>query len=169
MLSIKALVCLAALIAVAAKQHKVVKTPGKRTKYFYPELEQLNCLHNLLGRTTRYWDCCKPSCGWPGKGPANPVHSCANNGYTIVDVNQQSGCNGGPAFACNNQAPWVINDTLSYGFAAFSADPNTPCCHCYRLDFTSTAVAGKSMIVQVHPSNYALFSFAPMSFCQLIV
>lgn len=29
------------------------------------------------GVTTRYWDCCKPSCGWPGKASVtNPVKTC---------------------------------------------------------------------------------------------
>lgn len=30
------------------------------------------------GVTTRYWDCCKPSCGWSGKAlVTNPVDTCA--------------------------------------------------------------------------------------------
>ena len=71
------------------------------------------------GVTTRYWDCCKPSCGWPGKASVTrPVQTCAQNGATVVDSNTQSGCNGGTAYTCNNQQPWSVSATLSYGFAA---------------------------------------------------
>jgi hypothetical protein len=71
------------------------------------------------GVTTRYWDCCKASCGWPGKAIfSNPVETCTINGITQIDVNAQSGCNGGPAYMCNNQQPWNVSDNLSYGYAA---------------------------------------------------
>jgi hypothetical protein len=71
------------------------------------------------GVTTRYWDCCKASCGWQGKASVtNPVETCSNNGITSVDVNTQSGCNGGTAYMCNNQLPWNVSSTLSYGYAA---------------------------------------------------
>lgn len=73
----------------------------------------------LNGATTRYWDCCKPSCGWPGKAPVtNPVQTCAIDGITPIDINTQSGCIGGTAFTCNNQQPWSVNDTLAYGYAS---------------------------------------------------
>ena len=71
------------------------------------------------GVTTRYWDCCKASCGWSGKASVtNPVTTCAANGVTPVDVNTQSGCNGGTGYMCNNQQPWNVSATLSYGYAA---------------------------------------------------
>lgn len=42
------------------------------------------------GTTTRYWDCCKASCSWPGKAPVtNPVGTCAKDGVKLVDVNVQ--------------------------------------------------------------------------------
>ena len=48
---------------------------------------------------------------------------------------------------CSDQSPWAVSDSLAYGFAAVSASaPN--CCSCYKLTFTSTAIAGKTMIVQ---------------------
>ena len=73
------------------------------------------------GVTTRYWDCCKASCGWSGKAPvSNPVRTCAKDGVTPVSINTQSGCNNGFAFMCNNQQPWSVSSTLSYGFAAAS-------------------------------------------------
>lgn len=46
--------------------------------------------------TTRYWDCCKPSCGWNGKAHVtSPVKTCAKNGVTVIDNNIQSGCAAG--------------------------------------------------------------------------
>jgi hypothetical protein len=71
------------------------------------------------GVTTRYWDCCKASCGWAGKAAVTgPVQTCAKDGVTRVNVNTESGCNGGSAFMCNNQQPWSVSSTLSYGYAA---------------------------------------------------
>ena len=71
------------------------------------------------GVTTRYWDCCKASCAWAGKASVtNPVQTCARDGVTPVDVNAPSGCNGGNAYMCNNQQPWNVSSTLSYGYAA---------------------------------------------------
>ncbi|CAF1614567.1 unnamed protein product [Didymodactylos carnosus] len=71
------------------------------------------------GKTTRYWDCCKASCGWAGKAMvSSPVQTCQANGVAAVGINEQSGCNGGNAYMCNNQQPWAVNDKLSYGFAA---------------------------------------------------
>lgn len=52
---------------------------------------------------------------------------------------------------CGNQSPWAVSDTLAYGFAATSIAGGTEaswCCACYELTFTSTAIAGKKMIVQ---------------------
>ena len=71
------------------------------------------------GVTTRYWDCCKASCAWAGKASVHsPVKTCAKDGVSKVDVNAQSGCNGGGAYVCNDQQPWAVNDNLAYGFAA---------------------------------------------------
>ena len=71
------------------------------------------------GKTTRYWDCCKPSCGWPGKASVtNQVKTCARNGVTRIDADTQSGCNDGDGYVCNNQQPWNVSLTRSYGFAA---------------------------------------------------
>ncbi len=71
------------------------------------------------GITTRYWDCCKASCGWAGKASVtNPVETCAQDGHTSVDVNTQSVCSGGSAYMCTNQQPWNVSSTLSYGYAA---------------------------------------------------
>ncbi|KAL1931150.1 hypothetical protein VTP01DRAFT_10287 [Rhizomucor pusillus] len=105
------------------------------------------------GTTTRYWDCCKASCSWPGKAPVtNPVGTCAKDGVKLVDVNVQSGCNGGEGYMCNDNQPWAVDDNLSYGFAAASISGKSEsdfCCSCYELTFSSGEIEGKKMVVQV--------------------
>ena len=112
--------------------------------------------------TTRYWDCCKPSCGWNGKADfSSPVESCtADNKPTNPAAG--TGCNGGDAFQCADQQPWAINDTMSYGFAGVYIMPaltrggieDAWCCACYQLDFTSDPLIGKSMIIQASNTAY---------------
>ncbi|KAI6212593.1 Cellulase [Aphelenchoides besseyi] len=106
------------------------------------------------GTTTRYWDCCKPSCSWPGKAQfkTGPVQTCGVDDKPLADANTASGCNGGGAYTCSSQQPWAVNDTTSYGFAAANiAGSNEAgwCCACYKLTFTSGPVSGKDMVVQV--------------------
>ncbi|KAI9338866.1 RlpA-like double-psi beta-barrel-protein domain-containing protein-containing protein [Pilaira anomala] len=105
------------------------------------------------GSTTRYWDCCKSSCSWPGKASVSgPVDTCAKNGISIMDDNTQSGCNGGSGYMCNNNQPWAVNDNLAYGFAAAHISGSNEagwCCGCYELSFTSGPVSGKKLVVQV--------------------
>lgn len=108
----------------------------------------------LKGRSTRYWDCCKPSCSWSGKASVTkPVSSCSWDGASVLfDSNVQSGCGGGGAFTCNNNQPWAINDNLSYGFAAARMAGKTEadlCCKCFQWTFTSGPVVGKKMVIQV--------------------
>ncbi|KAF9692094.1 hypothetical protein EKO04_010053 [Ascochyta lentis] len=105
------------------------------------------------GKTTRYWDCCKPSCGWSGKASvSSPVKSCDKSDNPIADMAAKSGCeSGGSAFMCTNQSPWAVNDNLAYGFAAVKlagGSESSWCCACYELTFTSGAVKGKKMVVQ---------------------
>ncbi|CAJ2509379.1 Uu.00g144050.m01.CDS01 [Anthostomella pinea] len=104
------------------------------------------------GTTTRYWDCCKPSCAWTGKASVTaPVTTCDANDSPLTDPDAKSGCDGGTAYTCSNYSPWAVSDTLAYGFAATSISGGTEsswCCACYQLEFTSGAVAGKTMIVQ---------------------
>ncbi|ORX79922.1 hypothetical protein BCR32DRAFT_294130 [Anaeromyces robustus] len=106
-----------------------------------------------VGQTTRYWDCCKPSCAWNYKAKVtHEVYSCRKDGSIEPVVYATSGCGGGQAFMCNDQQPWEINDKLSYGFAAANisgSDEEHWCCACFKLTFTSTSIAGKQMIVQV--------------------
>jgi hypothetical protein len=111
------------------------------------------------GYATRFWDCCKPHCGWPGNVPSgmSPMNSCNASGTQVVSSNTQSACAGGSAFECYGLAPWAVNSTLSYGYAATSS--GDVCGRCYQLDFTGTSfnagndagsrtLAGKRMIVQ---------------------
>jgi hypothetical protein len=75
------------------------------------------------GKTTRYWDCCKGSCGWSGKAPVNqPIQSCDKSDNPLSDM-------------CTNQSPWAVNDDLAYGFAAVKLAGKTEsawCCACYE-------------------------------------
>ncbi|KAL2259227.1 hypothetical protein VTK26DRAFT_7175 [Humicola hyalothermophila] len=104
------------------------------------------------GQSTRYWDCCKPSCAWPEKAAVSqPVYACDANFQRISDPLVSSGCDGGQAFSCADHSPWALNDNLSYGFAATALAGGTEaswCCACYALTFTSGPVAGKTMVVQ---------------------
>ena len=116
------------------------------------------------GWATRYWDCCKPACGWKGNVPSNsnPVSSCSVSNQSFGgNYDEASACpNGsnGPAFMCQNFGPWAVSDTLAYGFAAVSKGSDY-CGKCYQLQFSGTshnssndtgsqALSGKAMIVQ---------------------
>ncbi|KAH7100005.1 putative endoglucanase type K [Auriculariales sp. MPI-PUGE-AT-0066] len=105
------------------------------------------------GKTTRYWDCCKPSCAWAGKADVlQPVQTCDSTGSKLTDPNAANGCqSGGNSFACVDNQPFAVDDNLAYGFAAVSVSGSSEaawCCECYELTFTSGAVAGKKMVVQ---------------------
>ena len=102
------------------------------------------------GTTTRYWDCCKPSCAWNDLstlGIDSAVKSCDAKDQPLSDTSAASGCSGGTAYMCSDQSPWAVSSDLAYGFAAVSAS-SPKCCQCYKLTFTSGAVSGKTMIVQ---------------------
>ncbi|KAG2172548.1 hypothetical protein INT44_002563 [Umbelopsis vinacea] len=118
-----------------------------------PSITPLPGGHSGSGSTTRYWDCCKPSCAWTGKGSVTaPVNSCAADGVSVLSNAAKSGCDGGSAYMCNNQQPWAVNDNLSYGFAATNIaglSETDWCCTCYALTFTSGPVAGKTHVVQI--------------------
>jgi hypothetical protein len=112
--------------------------------------------------TTRFWDCCKPSCSWNGKADfSRPVESCSADDKP-TDMAAGTGCNGGSAFQCSNQQPWAINDTVSYGYAGVFITRDLThgqtegawCCACYQLNFTSEPLIGKSMIVQASNTAY---------------
>jgi hypothetical protein len=121
-----------------------------------PFFLEANAQSSGTGKTTRYWDCCKASCGWIKKitlaSGSNPVSSCGKNDQPLSNYGAKSGCtSGGNAYMCSNQSPWAVSDTLSYGFAATTIAGGTEsswCCACYELTFTSAPLVGKKLIVQ---------------------
>ncbi|EWC46324.1 hypothetical protein DRE_04495 [Drechslerella stenobrocha 248] len=113
-----------------------------------------------VGSTGLYWDCCKPSCSWIEKGPwlTHPVNSCRKDDSPLSDFRAGSGCGqGGTAYVCNNQQPWAVNDTFSYGFiSAFivGATERDWCGSCYELEFINSSLEGKRMVVQAVNTGY---------------
>jgi hypothetical protein len=110
---------------------------------------------------SRYWDCCKPACGWKGNvRSGNPMTSCNKENQSLgSDFDSRNACeSGGSAFMCWNGAPWSVSDKLSYGFAAASGS-NYQCGRCFQLQFTGSGhdgnnagvqgLNGKTMIIQV--------------------
>jgi hypothetical protein len=90
------------------------------------------------GKTTRYWDCCKGSCGWTGKASvSHPITSCDKSDNPLSDFAAKNACDngGGTAYMCSNQSPWAVNDNLALGFAAVKLSGGTEsswCCACYK-------------------------------------
>lgn len=115
------------------------------------------------GTTSRYWDCCKPSCAFSAvEGDVlGMVTSCDIHDQPLSDTTLQSGCGGGPAYMCTDLSPWAVSESMAYGFATVStATPS--CCSCYLLTFTSGPIVGKQIIVQAVNvnSNVAVNQFA---------
>jgi hypothetical protein len=82
-------------------------------------------------KTTQYWDACKPSCGWSGKGGLR-ASSCNITGGSTGKNDDKSACDaGGTSFTCMNQAPWKLGN-VSFGYAAINMGS---CGDCYQLDF----------------------------------
>lgn len=108
------------------------------------------------GWATRYWDCCKPHCAWPGKGGIK-TYACDVSGNKINDDGASSMCDGGNAGTCLSQIPMIVNDTLAYAFAAVPSADGASCGKCYALKFTGKgkyetkanhkALATKTLIV----------------------
>jgi len=108
------------------------------------------------GVTTRYYDCCKPSCSWPGKADVTqPVRQCAKDGKTLLtDFSAPSACQTdveGISHMCEEQQPWAVSDVLSYGFAAAAlpGGESESCCACYAITFSDPPIRGKQLVVQV--------------------
>jgi hypothetical protein len=113
------------------------------------------------GWASRYWDCCKPACGWKANvRTGNPMNSCSQSDQVLSSADTKNACDGGGggAFMCWSGAPWSVSDTLSYGFVAASAG-NYVCGRCYQVQFTgaghngsnpgATSLVYKTMVVQV--------------------
>ncbi|MFZ5895349.1 MAG: endoglucanase [Myxococcota bacterium] len=118
--------------------------------------------NGMQGWASRYWDCCKPACGWKGNVPggSTPVASCNAQGQSLGgNYDARNACeSGGTAYMCQNYSPWAVSDTLAYGFAAVSKGSDY-CGRCYQLQFTggshnasvdagSQSLSNKTMIVQ---------------------
>ena len=109
------------------------------------------------GFASRYWDCCKPSCAWPGNSGGNVARTCDANMNTLNDADAKSMCEGGPATACLDQIPMVVNDNLAYAFAASPGNGPNVCGKCFELSFTGEGkyetklnhkkLSGKKLIV----------------------
>lgn len=91
------------------------------------------------------------------------MKSCGPNNQVLSDLDATSSCEGGNAHTCYGLAPFAVNNTLSYGYAATSS--GDVCGRCYQLEFTgqsynapgdpgSAALAGKTMIVQAINVGY---------------
>lgn len=117
------------------------------------------------GYATRFWDCCKPHCGWTENVPSglNALQSCSISDQPISDMSAVSACSGGEAHTCYSMVPFSVSDTLAFGYAATSS--GDVCGRCYQLQFTgqsynspgdpgSTALQGKTMIVQALNIGY---------------
>lgn len=107
-------------------------------------LQEGNAQASGSGTTTRYWDCCKGSCGYTGKAPvSSPIATCDINDSPLTDVDAESGCIGGPAYMCSDQSPWAVDDDLAYGFSAVNivgGDESTWCCACYKYFISLTFI-----------------------------
>lgn len=123
------------------------------------------------GWGSRYWDCCKPHCA----SPFSTERLCANcdstgldeiptfvkegNEWDTWDKATESGCQGGPAYACYRHVPFAVCENLAYGYAAVpGAIGEDMCGRCFQLDFDGGAanddvkeahqlMEGKTMIV----------------------
>ena len=134
-----------------------MQLPMKTLLVLLPYFLQVNSQASGSGVTTRYWDCCKPSCAWSSKATlasgSGPVGTCDVKDSPLSDPtgNAASGCSGGTSYMCSDQSPFAVTDDLAYGYAAVNIAGGSEaswCCACYELTFTSTALAGKKMIVQ---------------------
>lgn len=100
-------------------------------------------------KTTRYWDCCKPSCAWKDNvnNAQGLVNSCDAKGNPLSDIDAKSICEGGPSAACLDQTPFIdqSNSDLAFGFSAVSQ--KDMCCKCFELSFTT--MPQKKMVVQI--------------------
>jgi len=111
---------------------------------------------NSIGQMTHYWDCCKPSCAWPG-GQGLLVKSCDSTGATKSDPNAKSVCDDSSGSAtCKDQMPW-IEDGILYGFGAVAGDPKTSdiCGKCYELEFSNARSITKAQVMVTNGGDSA--------------
>jgi hypothetical protein len=117
------------------------------------------------GYTSRYWDGCRPHCAQTQEQQPDltyPSKTCAKDGYTKLPTGTANACQeNGPAYACFDQAPHVVNDTLAYAFAAVPGSQQSAYCgKCFQIQFDGghkyeatddhpafKAIKGKTLIV----------------------
>jgi hypothetical protein len=145
----------------AAPSSSSVSGGGGSSAPNYPALQQGGA-GVQSGYATRYWDACKANCSWSGKaqalGSSTRCKNCSSNGTTEIAAsdNNRSSCDGGNAYTCYDQIPYVVNSNLAYAFAA-TPGSGSDCGKCFQLQFTGTgkyandanhrAIQGKTLIV----------------------
>lgn len=112
------------------------------------------------GTTSRFWDCCKPSCAWLDKAGVNqPVRACDKFNIVIDDETIDNGCDTrspDAAFTCTDNAPWNVNRDLSFGFAATAiagGNESDWCCACYQQ--VSLFISQTGHVLAPSPSNHS--------------
>ncbi len=104
------------------------------------------------GKSTRNWNCCKPSCAWEGKANVtSPVAVCNKDNAPLDDLSATSACDNGTAYGCADQAPWQVDNATAYGYSAVVVTGKTEsdwCCTCFELTFTSGPAQGRKMTIQ---------------------
>jgi len=135
-------------------------TGGKATGGMRNEPHPPPVMNGQNAWASRYWDCCKPACGWKGNvRTGDPMTSCGKENQKLSTYDDRNACeSGGTAFMCWDGSPWAVSDKLSYGYAAASG-ANYVCGRCYQVQFTGSghngnnpgaqSLNGKTMIVQV--------------------
>jgi hypothetical protein len=132
-------------------------TGGDNTTY--PTLTTANA---KPGWTSRYWDGCRPHCAQTQQqqpGLTYPAKTCAKDGTTKLATGTANICKeGGPAYACFDQTPHVVNDQLAYAFAAVpGSNQSAYCGKCFQIQFDGGSkydananhakIKGKTLIV----------------------
>ena len=106
---------------------------------------------------THYWDCCKPSCAWPGH-LGKIVKSCDAAGEKASsDPDEKSVCDDPNGSAtCRDQLPWVSNRTL-FGFGAVAGDPKTSdvCGKCFEVKFAHARHIDQAVIMVTNGGSSA--------------
>ena len=136
-------------------------TGGKATGGQMNEVHPPPIMNGQNAWASRYWDCCKPACGWEGNlRSGTPMTSCNKQNQSLEgNYEARNACeSGGSAYMCWDGHPWAVSDKLAYGFAAASGG-NYVCGRCFQLQFTGSGhdgnnagvqgLNGKTMIVQV--------------------
>ncbi|MFO7177172.1 MAG: endoglucanase [Pseudomonadota bacterium] len=125
-----------------------------------PSIPMITPIQNgMQGWASRYWDCCKPHCGWANNVPSrDPMNSCSQSDDVLSNDDVGSACDGGGAFMCHSLAPWAVSNNISFGYIATSAHQDI-CGRCFQIQFTgsghhnpgdpgSQSLNGKTMLVQ---------------------